>query len=1086
MSSRTFAKDIFRSISRSWGRFWAIFVIVALGAGFFAGLNATGTDMQLTGDNYYDRYNMMDVELLSTMGFTDSDITAIRQADGVQNVMAVHRADVMSNIGGEKKAIRIHGLPADTDADNSAYLNRPVLTSGRMPVKPGECVVGVGKIHLGTLELGSVITLDDDGTLADTLGYSQYTIVGFVNSAYYLSYSLGNTTIGNGTISYYMYVPDGDFTQEAYTDVFVSVAGAKALSAFSAQYGSLVQTVVDNLKTLAGPREQMRYQEIWDEAKDKLDEAQRDYDDAKSDADEQLDDARKKLDDAQVEIDENEKKLADAKAEIEDGERQLKSAASQISRNQKKLNAAQQDYDAAATELQAGWDAYNDSASVLAGQWSQWQQAKDAVTSALAELDAAAEAAAGDPDALAAIEAQRQPLLVQQAALAGQKAQLDEAQAQLDATKVLLDDNQQQLDAAKAQLDSGRAQLASAKRKLKSGRAGLDDAKQQYEDGLAKLADAKQELADGQEEYAQKKSEAETELADAQAEIDDGYAKLDELDAPEWYMLDRNDNVGFASFDADSRRMDSLSSVFPVIFFLVAALVALTTMTRMVDEERLIIGTYKALGYSDFKIASKYLIYALLASVSGGVLGVVIGFKTLPQVCWNAYLLMYTAPALDAPFNVRFAVIGVAAATLCTLAATASVCRSALAETPASLMLPRAPKAGKRIWLESVSFIWKRLSFTWKVTCRNLFRYKKRLIMTVVGIMGCTGLLLTGFGLKDSVSNIINNQYHHIDRYDTIIGLSDEEISGETETVLNERLESWLKIELRAADIYTADGNSSLPGYLYIPSEADRLKELIDLRERVSRKDIPFGSSAVVITEKLANTLGIGVGEDVAVKSDDGGLVTFTVTGIAENYVYHYVYIDPALYAQRMDHTPEYNAVVANGAGSDAGGRAVLADALRAADGVSTVMFSEEVSDKFNDMIKSLNAIVAVLIVCAGALAFVVLYNLTNINVTERKRELATIKVLGFYDREVTAYIYRETSLLTLIGCALGLIFGIFMHAFVIRTVEVDNVMFGRDIMPMSFVYSAMLTLIFSIIVDVAMFAKLKKIGMAENLKSVD
>lgn len=1087
MRYRTFTKDLFRSITHSWGRFWAIFAIVALGAGFFAGLRATAPDMQLTGDTYYDSGNVMDIELLSTMGFTDDDISAVKRTDGVLGVMAVYRVDVMSVIGDEEQVLRIHGLPDDTGAGNDSYLNRPVLLSGRMPENPGECVLGISKMHLNQVELGSVITLeDDDDTLSDTISHKQYTVVGFVNAAYYLSFTLGNTTIGDGTIRYYMYVPDSDFAQDVYTDVYVTVAGAKTLSAFSEQYDALVGSVAEEFEALADTREQIRYDEVTGEAKDELADAQREYDDAKREADEELADAKQKLEDGQAEIEENEQKLADAKEEIEKGARQLRIANAEINKNENELKAAQQQYDAGAAALHAGWDQYNVGMAAFASQLQQWQQASGAVTAALAALDEAEAAAGGDPGQLAAIEAQRQPLLAQQAALAVQKAQLDAGQQQLDATRTELQRNQQQLDSTKAQLDAGRAQLDAAKAKLRSGRAQLKDAQQQYDDGVSELAGAKEELADGQADYEQAKADAQTELADAQAEIDDGYAQLDELEPPEWYVLDRHDNVGFASFNADAGRMDSLSSVFPVIFFLVAALVALTTMTRMVDEERLIIGTYKALGYSNFKIASKYLIYALLASVTGGILGVVIGFQTLPQVCWNAYRLMYTAPDLIAQFNVKYAVLGCAAATLCTLASTASVCRSTLAESPAALMLPRAPKAGKRIWLESVPFIWKRLGFTWKVTCRNLFRYKKRLIMTVVGIAGCTGLLLTGFGIKDSISNIIGNQYQSICRYDTVIGLSDGEVSDEARSILEERLGGWIKIDLRTADIYTGDGAESLSGYIDVPEDAGRLKEFIILRDRVSRRDVPFGSGDVVITEKLARTLDIHAGDAIKLKDTDGRLVSFTVTGVTENYVFHYVYIDPALYQEKMGEAPRYNTAVAVGAGGDQAARDRLTSELLEADGISTVTFTEEISERFDDMITSLNAIVLVLIVCAGALAFVVLYNLTNINVTERKREIATIKVLGFYDREVTAYIYRETGLLTLIGCVLGLGFGIFMHAFVVQTVEVDNVMFGRDIMPMSFVWSALLTLAFSAVVDVVMFWKLKKISMTDNLKSVD
>lgn len=1086
MRNRTFIKDIFRSITHSWSRFWAIFAIVALGAGFFAGLRATGTDMQATGDVYYDQSNMMDIELISTMGFSDNDISAIAQTGGVENVMAVHRADVISDIGGEEQTIRIHGLPDDAE-ESGAYMNRPVLVSGRMPENPGECLFGISKLNTSSLELGDVITLqDEDGTLGDTIRYQQYTVVGFVHSAYYISFTLGNTSIGNGILSHYMYVPDSDFTQDAYTDVFVTVTGAQALSSFSDRYDVLVSASSDALETLADEREPIRYEEVVSDAQSELDDAQSEYDDAKQEADEKLADAKQQLDDGQAEIAENEQKLEDARVQIKSSERKLNAAETEITENENQLTAAQQQYDEGITALQAGWDAYNANAATLATQFQQWQDASDDITQGLAALDIAEAAAGGDPDTLAAIAQQREELLAVQAQLTLQKAQLDAAQLQLDATETQLEQNEQMLAATKATLDGGWAQLADAKSQLQSGKAMLRAAKRQYEDGVAQMEDAKAELADGQADYEQAKADAETELADAQAKIDDGYEQLNDLEPPVWYVLDRDENVGYSSFEADTGRMNSLSTIFPVIFFLVAALVALTTMTRMVDEERLIIGTYKALGYSNLRIASKYLIYALLASVFGGALGVVIGFRVIPVVCWNSYRLMYTAPDLANQFNVKFAIMGCAAALFCTLTATASVCRSTLATQPASLMLPRAPKAGKRIWLESVPFVWKRLSFTWKVTFRNLFRYKKRFIMTIVGIAGCTGLLLTGFGIKNSISNILNYQYDNINRYDTIIGLADDEVPEQASAVLDEYFSRRLMIELHSADIYTGNGTDSLSGYLYIPEDAVRLKDFISLHERVSGDDIPFGSGSVVLTEKLANTLGIRVGDQVALKNDDEKLVTFTVTGISENYVYHYVYIDPALYRERMGEAATFNALVADCTIADKAQRLSVSDALLNTDGINTVSFTEDIRERFNDMISTLNYIVLVLIVSAGALAFVVLYNLTNINVTERRREIATIKVLGFYDREVSAYIYRETSILTIIGCVLGLFFGILMHGFVVQTVEVNNVMFGRDIAPLSFVWSALLTLGFSVVVDLVMVRKLKKIGMADNLKSID
>ncbi len=1045
MRNRTFIKDIFRSITHSWSRFWAIFAIVALGAGFFAGLRATGTDMRITGDTYFDQTRFMDVELISTLGFTEDDIAAISKTDGIQDVMTSHRIDVISKINDEKKVLRVFGLPDDVSDTNDSYLNRLVLTSGRMPERPGECVIGTSNMQTDSLELGSRITLEDsDGTLGDSIGYTTYTIVGFVNSPYYISFTLGNTTIGNGTISYYIYVPDSDFTQEVYTAVFATVEGAEALPAFSIRYNDTVESVIDSLKTLAGEREQIRYDEVVSEAKEKLAEAEAEYNDAKSEADEKLSDAKQQLDDAQAEIKENEQKLADAKTQLDRNTRKLKDAEAQLALQETQLNSAQQQYNDGAAALQSGWDIYNTNAAELTAQQQQWQRASDDVAAALAALDDAEAAAGGDPVKLGEIAAQRSQLQNTQAQLVLQKTQLDAFAQQLAASKLELEQKAQQLALSKTALDAGLAQLDDAKAQIEDGNAQLKKARRQYNDGVDALRDAKQQLADGIADYEQSKTDAETELADARSEIDDGCEKLDSLEPPEWYVLGRDDNEGYASFDADTGRMDSLSSVFPVLFFLVAALVALTTMTRMVDEERLIIGTYKALGYSDLKIASKYLIYALLASIFGGICGVIIGFRVLPEVCWNAYRLMYTLPDLINEFNIKYAVLGCAAATLCTLAATASVCRSTLASQPAALMLPRAPKSGKRIWLEYVPFIWKRLSFTWKVTFRNLFRYKKRLIMTIVGIAGCSALLLTGFGIKNSISSILDYQYDDICHYDTLIGISDDGISGGAQDILEENFSDWLYTNLHTADIFTQDGGESLSGYIYIPEEAARLGDFLSLHERASKEAIPFGRGSVVLTEKLAKTLGVTEGDQVSIKNTDGKLVSFAVTGVTENYLFHYMYIDPALYREKMDEQPAYNTIVAKCLSTDSEAQRGISDALLDTGDVNTVTYSDDLREKFNDMIKTLNYIVLVLIVSAGALAFVVLYNLTNINVTERRREIATIKVLGFYDRETSAYIYRETSLLTILGCALGLGFGVLMHAFVIQTIEIDNAMNRR------------------------------------------
>ena len=693
-----------------------------------------------------------------------------------------------------------------------------------------------------------------------------------------------------------------------------------------------------------------------------------------------------------------------------------------------------------------------------------------------------------------------------EAQFADAKAQLDDAKQQLDDgwqeildgeqelldAKTEIEENEQKLLDAKAELDDGWQQyydgvreLTDGEQEILDGEAEIAENEQKLLDGRQELEDGRQELADGWAEYEDGKREAEEKLSDGWQEIMDGRDELAKLERPEWYVLDRGMNVGYASFDGDCDRMESLSTVFPTMFFLVAALVALTTMTRMVDEERGVIGAYKALGYGRARIAAKYLIYAAVPCVLGSLFGTFVGDQTLPRICWSAYLMMYNGPEMTVVYQPAYDAIGCVAAAVCTLGSTAFSCRSELRETPAALLQPKAPKAGKRIFLEHIRPVWRRLKFTQKVTCRNLFLYKRRLFMTIVGIAGATGLLLTGFGIKDSVSGIVEKQYDEIYRYDTIVSLKDAEISDGTRDVLDGgSFDGWMAVMKQSTDLMA--GDKSYSGYVLVPEHAEDLGVYLNLRDRKSGESVPFSEGSVLVTEKLAGLLGVDVGGTVTIENESGRRVDFTVTGIVENYVYHYLYISPELYTSEMNEPFEATEIDAVCVKTEPEERAAVASLLQEQEGVATAGFTEDTRASFDDLVESLNSIILVIIFCAGALAFVVLYNLTNINVTERQRELATIKVLGFRDGEVAGYIYRETSLLTLLGCAAGLGFGVLMHAFVIQTVEVDMVMFGRTVEPLSFVWSALLTLLFAVIVDFVMFPKLKRIDMVESLKSVD
>lgn len=1068
---KTFTKEIFRSITHSFSRFWAIFAIVALGAGFFAGLRSTGQDMRATADRYYDKSNFMDIRVVSTLGVTDEDVTAVSKIPGVQAVMPGHSADVISKIGGMERAFRVHAIPAGGPKNSDSAMNRPELVSGRWPQSADECVVGARRTEQSLVKVGDTIAVSSqDGSQSDQLRYSSYKIVGVVSSSYYICFNLGSTEIGNGELNYFMYIPDGGFNQKVYTELFATVKGAAAANTFTAEYDKLVDPVVSALKTLAKDREQVRYEQVYGDAKKELDSGRAEYNENKAKADKELADAAQKIADGEKAIQQNESRLADAQKKVTAGKAALQKGETELAANRVSMESGAAKVAAAKQQLDSSRQQWQQSAAEFDAQKTQTEEKLAQAERAIGTGYPGAPATRAEFEAMQAAAQQQ---------LSAAQAKLGTAKAQLDAGYAALAEQQKQLSAAQAQLDAGAKKLEASGKTLSASQS-------QIRSGEKELAKAKKDLADGKAEYDTNKAKADKELADAAKKLVDGEAELKKLEKPEWYVLGRDKNVGYASFRGDTNRMDSLSTVFPLIFFLVAALVALTSMTRMVEEERIQVGTYKALGYSNAKIASKYLIYAGLASVLGSAAGIAVGLQTLPRVVWSAYGILYHAPALVLPLNFGNSLTAALAAIFCTMAATYAACRATMKESPANLMLPRAPKAGKRILLERVGPVWRRMSFIWKVTARNLFRYKKRLLMTVVGIAGCTALLLTGYGVRDAVEEIVSKQFNEVYRYNATVGLKGGQVKPGLEAMLNNQslFSAWMTDSSKTTDV-TANGKT-MSASLFVPEKADSLKTFISLNDRASRADIPFGADSVVVTEKLAKQLGIGAGSSIAVKNSGGREVSFRVTGVTENYVFHYVYISPSLYESVMGEAPEYNEVEAVSVVSDPEKRSGLSKNMMAQEGVGTFTFTTDITSRYDSMIQSMNMIVLVLIISAGMLAFIVLYNLTNINVTERQRELATIKVLGFYDKEVSAYIFRETALLTLIGCALGLGLGVLLNLFVVETAEVDMIMFGRIIKPLSYVWSAAFTLLFGVIVNLVMYRKLKRIDMVESLKSVD
>ncbi len=1149
-----FYKDFFRSVWHTRSRFFAIVAIVALGAGFFAGLEAAAPDMRSTVDEYLDEYQTMDLRVISPLGLVDDDIRAIKQVDGVSGVMPAYSVDATINLTGKDEVVRVHSLPKQS-ADSADSINQVTLTAGRMPQAENECLFYADKLDIPGKNIGDTVILQDNDAVSKALSCKEYTIVGLVNTPYYLSFSLGSTSTGSGTLGYYMYIPQNNFIAECYTEAFVTVEGAAALSSFSPEYQDAVERVADRISEIAPLQLEKRRDALCADQLTELEDAKKKYEEGRKQAENEFSAAEQKLKDAQTEIDANEEKLNAAQEQLDQGaeklaEAQQKLAAlrreyavaqSKAAAQQKTVAALQQEWDTLAKTYAEHKAAANTRLLPKQTAWLQAQvllsQTGVQLQSTTAQIRTTEEtilqlenriselkkqiAAETDPVASAQLEVQRmqaesslsaakislsalrqtqQTLTALQAtqkqAVQTAKQEYDDAKRQVDAS---LENEKKQLDVVGETLSAAKntesdlnanasglaSQISMMDSALATSQKTLADSRKEFESGKAQLEDGKIELTAGRSELESKKSETQHQLDEAQMKIADGEAQLEEITKTSWYVLNRDTNVGIASFKGDADRMASIADVFPVIFFLVAALVALTTMTRMIEEERSLIGTYRALGFSKRKITARYMIYAALATFLGSVIGVLLLQKALPTICWTCYRILYAAPAADVPYQWNYALGGTIAACACTLVATFSACRATVSESPAQLMQPRAPKPGKRILLERIPFIWNHMGFIQKVTARNLFRYKKRLIMTVVGIAGCTGLLLTGFGIKDSVSSIITNQYDDICQYDMQMTLRQDTLLDSTRKVLEDpsKFTNYLEVSRRSEEL-TMNG-ITMTAYISVPKESEKFPEFIALCSRVGHNPVQFGDDSVVITEKLANRLGLSVGDSITLKNDSNEEASFTITGITENYISHYIYISRNLYEQKLGEVT-FNEIDAICASADPAQRDAICEELIGRSDVSTAVSIKEFSAQFDTMIQSLNYIILIIIVCAGLLAFIVLYNLTNINVSERQREIATIKVLGFYDREVGAYVYRETAVLTAIGCLCGLLFGVVLHRFVITTVEVDMVMFGRTIAPMSFVWSALITAAFAVIVNLVMYKKLQSISMVESLKSVD
>lgn len=1073
-------KDTFRQIRKSFGRFLSIFLIVALGVGFFAGIKATSPDMKITADKYFDDYNLMDIRLISTMGFDEKDIEEIEKVSEIEGISPGYSVDLLAEYQENLTVVKLLSIPMEKiKADDKSYINQAILVEGRFPEKPGEILAESGNGINPSFPIGAKIKFSTgtDEDISDVLKRDEYVVVGLVDTPYYLSFERGNTNIATGTIDCFMMLPEDEFNLPVYTDVYLTVKGARDVNTYDDEYDDILSPVKEKLEDIGEMRANERYEEIIDEANEELNKAKEDlkeaeeklYDELKK-AEEDLEEARKKIDEGERELLANERQFRN---QIDDGEKRLRE-------EEKKLQDAEDEYERNLKIFtQNKYKALKD------------MEAADAeIENGEREIKSKEEQINQLKESLNLIEDEEERIKTIQLIEYGEQ-ELQRAKEEIKAAKLKLEAGKKELEEGEKNLETARISIEQGKLKLKEEWNRLEEnrekALKEFNKARRELSQGREEYQKGYEEYLKEKDKGIAEIEKAKEEIAEQEEKLKDLEKPKWYVLKRNETRDYIDFGMNADRIDAVASVFPVFFLAVAVLVSLTTMTRMVDEERNHIGTLKALGYGKMAIASKYLIYSALASISGSIVGLLIGFKVLPTVIFNAYRIMYIMPEVIIQFNFTYAFISSAVAVCSTVIAAWLAIRSEVKETPALLLRPKAPKPGKRIFLENITFIWSRMKFTHKVTARNLFRYKKRFIMTILGISGCTALLLTGFGLKDSIVSIVSKQFDELYKYHLSIELKEnKEGTSEVIEYINDdnRITDYILIKEKTMDI--GKGKTEKSVSLIVSEDSSKIQNFITLRERNSQERIPLTDDGVVLSEKVAKLLDAKVGDHIYIKDEYDNQLNVKITGITENYASHFMYMSRNLYEEVFNKDVEYNKILCKTSSVDNKFEDKLSEDLLKIDNISSVSFTTGISDQYNETLGSLNYVIMVVIAAAGALAFVVLYNLTNINIGERYREIATIKVLGFYDHEVANYIFRENIILSIIGTGLGLVLGLFLHRYVIVTTEIESIMFGREIRPASFEYSATLTMMFSLLVSIVMYYKLKKINMVESLKSVD
>lgn len=1060
-------RNTFREIKKSFGRYFAILAIIALGVALFSGLKITQSVMVHSADVYLKDLQFYDYRLVSTLGFTEENVEALAEKEDVRAAEGAISAEVLYKDAGEnERVIKMHSI--------SEKVNKLKLVAGEMPQSADECVVDSALFSEDAI--GSKLVLSENNTTddLDKFAYKEYTITGLVQSPCYIQFERGNTSIGNGRISGFAYILKDGFAVDYDTEIYIKFD--EDYDIYSDEYDSYMEAKEADWETYTKEQADIRYEKIVKDAQDELDEKKEELEEKRAEAEAELESAKQQL--------------TDGETEISDGKNQIASAKTELSAKASELQSGKDALSSKAAELESASQQISGQESVLAAKKAEYEQglnaylaAKQQVTDQRNSLETAkaqlTENTPGYEEMLAQIEAGLTEV-------AGAEAELNAKNAELEAAAGQLSSAESQLAAAKQQIEDGKNALAAAEAELTDGENQLAAAKEQIEEKEDQLEAAETELADGLLQYQEKQSEFDEQMQDADDQIADAQSKIDAIEKPETYVLDRNTNVGYVCLKNDSGVVKGIANVFPVFFFLVAALICMTTMNRMVEEQRTQIGVLKALGFSEGKIMGKYLFYSGSAAISGTLIGYVLGIHFFPLVIITAYGIVYKMGGIYYVSDLPLALVSLTVAVLCSVGTTWLSCHKELKEVAADLMRPKAPKAGKRVFLEHVPFIWKRLKFLQKVSVRNIVRYKKRFFMMVIGISGCTALLVMGFGVRDSVVAVADQQYEEIQLYDIGVTLKDGKMPGEADlksldSVLEKENAAGMYAMEKTIDLVTDKGTKSI--HMVAVENPDEVGDFISLHTKKQEPIAYPKEGEAVLSKKVAETYAVKKGDTILLRDSDNNEMHLKVTGICENHIYNYVYIAPESYEKQIGDVVFKNVYVRL---PDASDIHEVSAALMKADGVTAVTVNSDMLSRISQMMSCMNYIVIIIIICAGALAFIVLYNLNNINITERVREIATIKVLGFYPKETASYVFRENMVLTAIGCGLGLILGKWFHRFVMGEIQIDMVSFNVQINAVSYLFSVLLTMGFAWIVNCMMTGKLERINMAESLKSID